>query len=322
MNMLTLIVPLKNRSAYTYRLMSHLNAIEFPYPVLLADGGNDTGLQNHLNDTSNYPNISYEYCRYPYDDSITTYHKKMANVVDKISTPFSVTIDNDDFVVTEGLNKAIEFLQNNPTYSSARGALTGFETNHYPNQHERKGNMYDLYPEDITGATSLERVIMQSNNWHGNWHPVLRTNHFIATNKIIAEVNPSNFRFTEQLMGFLNILWGNGNRDTYDFVLHQHNSPRIEGCANDFPNQNTWIQNDSWSCNFASMTDGIAIGISICDKVSIDSAREKFRQCYEQMYSKRVPNNIDLLKDKIQKSTHFYRNLNPLKHSIENIVND
>ena len=79
MSDLTIILPLKDRSKYTYRWMEYANQYYKDYKIIIADGGKDKDIQNHLSNYSNYKDLNYSYIRYPYDSDIKSYFEKISN---------------------------------------------------------------------------------------------------------------------------------------------------------------------------------------------------------------------------------------------------
>src|SRR3990167_4463603 len=123
---LTIILAIRDRPYYTRRSMSYANQLFLPFKILVADGGKDEQLQFHLCDTSNYPNIDYEYLRFPYDRTYVEFYHKMHSTLSKVSTPYSVLANDDDFYLTEGLLSAVDFLENNDDYHACAGQTTTF----------------------------------------------------------------------------------------------------------------------------------------------------------------------------------------------------
>ena len=320
---LTILITLKDRSSYTYRLMRHLNETKCPFKILLADGGADKNLEDNLRNRVNYPNVNYRYVRYPYDEDFPTYYSKMKNSALEVDTPYVLAIDNDDLICAEGVQKSIDFLKDNPNYVASRGALQGFSCDHIPGPNEYGAKMYSEFPDDITGDSACERIIDQSNHFHGNWHSVMYTNHLVATTTLIEEFNPTNLRFVEQLYGFLNVVWGNSNREEYDYLYHQHGTPRVDGGDNQFPAQDAWIVETDWPKNLAKMIDAITVGVIAQDNLhqaNINSVRSLITKHYREMYYKRVTNR-DLLDTKIDNSKDCYRSNDQLMLVVNQIKN-
>ena len=63
LNKLTIVLTLWHREAFTLRWMDYMNTIQCGYKILIADGGDDESLQNHLENYQNYPNLNYDYIK-------------------------------------------------------------------------------------------------------------------------------------------------------------------------------------------------------------------------------------------------------------------
>ncbi|MBL4861427.1 MAG: hypothetical protein JKY09_00205, partial [Crocinitomicaceae bacterium] len=66
--------------------MNYANKCCFPYKIIIADGG----LENEFVDVltpENYPNLDFEYLRYPYDQTYTHYFSKLVDAISKSQTP-------------------------------------------------------------------------------------------------------------------------------------------------------------------------------------------------------------------------------------------
>src|SRR5438132_11961673 len=120
-NELTILLTLKDRPLFTFRWMAYANSIRFPFKVLIADGGKDETVPKVLSDKTNFPNVNYEYVRYPYDQTYAEYYSKVVDALSRIETPFVALADNDDCFIGEGLKLAVEFLRVHPDYSACVG---------------------------------------------------------------------------------------------------------------------------------------------------------------------------------------------------------
>jgi glycosyltransferase domain-containing protein len=315
MNNVTILLPLKDRPQYTKRFLSHLNESVCPFEIIIADGGKDKEIQSILELPSNFPNLSYKYIRYPYDETMDDFYEKMANAVTEINTDLVMVMDNDDFIHIDGIHKCLEILQS-AQYSSARGRIDSM------NGH----NMYTKYPNSITGQTACDRLIDQTKHFHGNWHNVTRTNYVQACWSMINITKPQNMRFTEQLTGYLNVMWGDGYRGDFPWLIHDHGE-RIKtenGSLNShFPDQKTWIMSDYWLEEFNKMTEIIGVSIAEYDKIPIDDAMNIFTETYPY----KLPDLKDILYNRIAEAKDLGYNstrINKLFDTIKrnNITND
>ena len=87
---LTIVLTLKDRTAFTHRWLRYLNGISCPYPILIADGGDDADLEAHLRNGANYPQLRYDYVRYPVDEDYRRYYLKLADAIERVTTPVRV----------------------------------------------------------------------------------------------------------------------------------------------------------------------------------------------------------------------------------------
>lgn len=316
-NLLTIILILKDRTDYTRKVMSYLNGIPCPFKILIADGGKDKKIQATLESYNNYPNISYEYIRYPHDETLTEFHNKLEDVTKRVKTPYAMMADNDDQIVMEGIYKSIEFLENNPDYCCSRGSVISYGGGDFSG---RGINLYSDYLEDVTGSTAQERLLNMCSYYHANWHNVIRTNHLLATFKLLKIANSSDFRFSAQFPTFFNALWGNEHREDYEFLMHGAGSPRT---APPFPSQNKWIQKEGWIENFACLSEMVSVGLSAVDGIDIAVARDLFCNYYYMMYTSRVPHHLDILEQNIEASKSVNKSneeLTPLVEEIRGLI--
>ena len=281
----SVLLVLKNRSQHTHRLMNIWEQEKFPYKILIADGGNDKDLEQTLADKSNFPNVNYEYIKYPFDDSLKQFYAKMSDAVMRIDTDTVSVMDNDDNISIQGIEKCLEILKDD-SYSSARGLMSDTTGR----------NMYKQFPDSIIEETAAERMISQTKRFHGNWHNITRTNHIQAEWRSIEVVSPNNFRIVEQITGYLNTIWGNGYRGNFEWMSHG-SSERITtdsgNLQSHFPPQENWIMSDYWLEEFNKLTEVVGTAIAYKDGIDIDDAIDLFKNTY--------PLKLPALKDLLNK---------------------
>lgn len=292
-NTLSILLILCGRKNYTKRFMNYMNMVQCPYKIIIADGGQEE--LTWLTQVDTLTELDYEYHYFGPDKTLTEFHHKIATVVDYIDTPLTLCVDNDDFFFLSGVARDIEFLRTHPTYVSSRGSVDKFIVSGgcYGNITE-KGRLYKR--SSIIGETASERITEQSKLWHGAWHNIIRTKDLKCTAKITNVVNPSCFRFTEQIYGFLNSVSGNSNRDDYPYMLHQSNSPGIG--AQYFGDKRQWIKSDHWIKNMSKMITAIGTTISWSDEQGVGYGIDSF---YES-YLLKTPEMNDIIKPNLEKS--------------------
>ena len=183
---LTIVLTLKDRSAFTYRWMSYMNDIKCPYPILIADGGEDKLIKEKLTNYKNYSNLNYTYIRYPFDTNFSTFYKKIVDVINRVVTPYLLFADNDDFYLLDNIISFINFLDENLDFVSCGGQKISFslltDKNEIINAHYAK--MYIATSANLNRSvisdSGPERISYFMKNverydlW-GSWYMIHRT---------------------------------------------------------------------------------------------------------------------------------------------------
>jgi glycosyltransferase domain-containing protein len=187
LDVLTIILTIKDRSEFTFRWMQYMNDAKCPYKILVADGGADAFVELSLTEHNNYPNINYDYFRYPFDSDYSYYYKKLYDVIEKVKTPYVLLADNDDFFIFDEFPLYIEFLNNNIDYVSCSGshAILEILSKYNVILNQTKGDKYVINQylnkhRSIEHSAITDRVcyflenVDKDNLWMG-WYSIHRT---------------------------------------------------------------------------------------------------------------------------------------------------
>lgn len=184
-NRLTIILPLKDKPEFTRRWMRFMDDQSCPYQILIADGGADHGIEAELRESGNYPNLNYEYIRYPFDSEFKYFFKKLCNVCSKVDTDYILFADNDDFYDINYFNKYISFLDQRKDYVGIRGktALFWINSDEEIKLNSPKGDGYDAIGlsgesiEDSTYVGRIEKFLSEIEflDHFMNWYSINRT---------------------------------------------------------------------------------------------------------------------------------------------------
>jgi glycosyltransferase domain-containing protein len=183
---LTIILTLKGRDAFTHRWMEYMNGMRCPYKILLADGGDNLEIEAHLRNCNNYPNLDYEYIRYPFDATLDHYWNKLENLISRVETNYTLHADNDDFYLLDQIPALIAFLDEHSDYVAARGQLVNFEVFNSIWDHKNKqprGYRYDasvVHAPSIDSDCPITRINdlcqgMADYDYYSNWYSIART---------------------------------------------------------------------------------------------------------------------------------------------------
>jgi glycosyltransferase domain-containing protein len=188
---LTIMLTLKDREDFTYRWMRYFNDSYCPYKILIADGGDNMELELHLRNHSNYPNLEYEYIRYPFDSTLSDFYAKIVDVFSRVETDYLLQADNDDFYNFDIIPDLIKWLDMNEDYVGARGELVNFEVFNRQGISKSQvcGNKYNAYlvkAPSIDSEDYLERIKnlcegMSEYDYYSNWYSITRTDFLLKT---------------------------------------------------------------------------------------------------------------------------------------------
>ena len=121
------MLTLRGRHLHTLRWLWHANRIGFPYHVIIADGEIHPTIDRLLSNPATFPNLSFEYHRHC-DLSLSDFYKKCTETIQKVKTKYVMMSDNDDFLIISGIQRSIEYLDNEPEYVCAGGRIPNFST--------------------------------------------------------------------------------------------------------------------------------------------------------------------------------------------------
>ena len=299
---LTVLLTLKDRAEFTYRWMSYANSIRFPFQVLIADGGKDETVPQVLSDKTNFPNVNYEYIRYPYDVTYAQYYSKVVDALSHVKTPFAVTADNDDFFIVNGLRKAVQFLSRHPAYIACGGQCAFFWVAS-STLNEREGLLYgdqiewkcscDAQP--MTAETARERIRNQSLSASDpSYYHVKRTEELRRQFQILLDSNLKDLFLVEYLIAFLTAIAGKTKRLETLYIARQHDSPGSSGIAHE-EKFGDWFGRmlvQSWSDDFTKFVNITAVTLAETDGVSFDEARDWVIKSYRMFVTPALLSNI------------------------------
>ena len=300
---LTVLLTLKDRAAFTFRWMSYANRIALPFKVLIADGGADESVARILSDKGRFPDVEYEYLRYPYDSSYADYYAKAADALARVRTPFVVLADNDDFFVAEGLKESVDFLSGHHEYSACGGQCASFWV--APSADDPSSVVYGTRVEwKLSSSARSElaesarlRIHNQSLGANDVFYLVHRSGELAQQFRLVRDFNPSDLFLVEQLISNLTAVAGKIKELDTLYIARQMNSPGSSGGAHQ-REYGGWFARmllPTWSQDFTRFVEISAAALAKADDMPIDEAR----QCVIRSYRLSVAPSLlsDLLEE-------------------------
>ena len=159
---LTIILPLKGRPLFTIRYFLYMEAVKCPFKILIADGSLDEENKKVIDENKHrWPNVSFEYYRFPPDNTLLDFQKKMIGILGKVTTPYVMWNSNDDFYVIDTMLECVKFLE-----GDVKQEYVGFGGNHYRFIAINKIKKINLIKNDFaaynfTQNSAFERILDQ-----------------------------------------------------------------------------------------------------------------------------------------------------------------
>lgn len=207
-----------------------MNDVRCPYRILIADGGEDIAIEQHLRNHKHYPNLDYEYIRYPYDTTIDDYLMKLENVISRVNSEYLLNADNDDFYLLERIPEILAFLDMHRDYVGARGQLvnlTLFRSGELSKYTD--GEHYEAVANDVPSIESdspYERVEalcsgMKKYDYYANWYSVFRAASFQKVWKSLVTLSIKEMIVMEMLTHVMMLMVGKIKVIPFFFYIRQ-----------------------------------------------------------------------------------------------------
>ena len=285
---LTILLTLKDRADYTFRWLAYAQQTRLPFKVLIADGGADESVPRALSDKSRFPDVDYDYLRFPYDASYSDYYAKIVGALDRVRTPYVVMADNDDFFFARALRQSVEFLATHPDYVACGGYSAVFWVDSLPGNAERRSYADHVQWKCSSELRSIEaqgaddRVRELACSYADAFYDVKRTSDARNGFAAVLKLDPSDLFLVELLVQFLSAIAGKIKRLDTLHIARQHDSPDSSGGSHE-RQHGDWLGRmlvDSWSREFMQFLDATAGALSVAEGIPVEIAREHIRSAY------------------------------------------
>ena len=298
---LTIVLTLKDRAAFTLRWMSYANRVALPFKVLIADGGADESVPKMLSDRTRFPNVDYEYVRYPYDATYSVYYAKLADALARVRTPYAALADNDDFFIVEGLRRSVEFLEANADYVACGGQCAAFwitaagdtdqDRRLYGGTVEWK---YSNNEATVSATSARERIRQQSLGINDVFYNVFRVDSLRQQFERLKKFDPKDLFLMEQLVTYLSAIAGRIKQLDTLYIARQQNSPHTSGGVHQEGAGDWWgrMLAPTWSADFTRFVDITSSELSVADGIPIEEARDCIVRSYRLLVAPSLLSNI------------------------------
>ena len=254
--LLTIVLPIRDRLQFTSRWMRYMN------------GGKDPECEKLLSDLKNFPQVCYEYIRYPYDSSYGHYYEKVADAIARVKTPYVVMADDDDFFLIEGLHRAILFLEKNKCFVGYAGQ-TGLV--YSKNQiHFKKNAIFNIDSE-----SPLIRLTHHFKYFSLNFYNVYQLEILKKCFTALIDIQPHDLNLAEILLGCMSTVSGKLGFGDFAYLLRDV-SHEESTSFNTLPYLDKMFQR-TWSEDLYGIIDYVATSIP-CENATRDEVQYVMRE--------------------------------------------
>lgn len=240
---LTLLVYLKDRASFTKRLCDYFHLIKYLCHVFFADGSLEDENEKIIASFKD-ANFSYTYHRYPKDLTFTDFYAKVADAASKITTPYAMTFDNDNFPIVNSQLKAVEFLETHGDYVACNGYFLPFHISpdsskpYGKNFFIEKNHRYFLYHFNTPKLQRneddfIDRMINSFLYYYPLYYSVFRTDVFKNNAMYTREMNYQDIFVHEFAQNCFTLIQGKIHQLDDIFFLQQQGSSQC--CAHQPP---------------------------------------------------------------------------------------
>ncbi len=283
---LTILLALKDRVPFTHRWLSYAAVANLPCRILVADGGAEDGVAQAVA-ARRAAGLDIEYVRYPFDETYAHYYAKLADALSRVTTPFVVFADNDDFFIKDGLTQSVEFLQQHPEHVACGGRCAMFWVTDagataggdalYGRSVEWKYSSL-LFSDVADSATGRLRDRSRDDVFYSVHRTHLLRRHF----DVIRDFSPRDLFLMDETVMFLTAIAGKTRQLDRLYIARQQDSPGSTGGAHE-ARFGDWFDRmlvPTWSEDFARFADVTSAALAQADGLSLEDARREVTACY------------------------------------------
>lgn len=322
----TLLLAVKDRLPLAHRWMRFMDQEQCPYRIIVADGSLDNDSGRFFANTSDFPNLAYEYIRFAPDKNYSDFFRKVSTALDLVDTPYVLMADDDDFYCLEGIRTAMGFLDEHPDFVCARGSYLGFsvETSGHGEEVTGAHTVYGemrfkgaIYPSTtIAEDTSAGRMAANFSRWTPTWYSIHRTDIWRACWNEVAALNLMNIFLFEHTLTAMVAARGKIFAGQYPYYYRQVDGSYVTSSQEAKNRNGDWFDqmlSEYWSADYAAFVNLVSTDIANRDGISKDAAITLVNASYRNYYGPNVASVLSVRRGAAEeKMARFYWRLRSL----------
>lgn len=210
MNLVTLIIPTYNRPDFLQRILNYYNKSGVKFKIIIADSSKHPVKKLNRKIVLSYPKLNILYLDKFSPDLVS--HHKFAKMVEFVKTKYCVFCADDDFIIPNGIEEAVDFLEKYSDYSAAHGSYIYFYI--HKTLTGKKTLWWNfIYPyKSITYEKPVDRLIAHPTDCQQVLWAVRRTDIVKKSYKEFLKFKVDPLLFGERLPDVLTVIFGKMKR--------------------------------------------------------------------------------------------------------------
>lgn len=308
--MLTILIPTMNRSDFIIRQLEYYAQSGYKHWISIGDSSDARHLKTTKEALKKFSGqLKIIYYEYPgFNDS-----QCLKKLIETTQTPYAVYAADDDFLVPEGLEKSVAFLERNPDYSCAHGSACMLSLGN-SGPYGKICALWDYDLPVLNQDRACERLLEHMGHYtvalfcvhrSGIWRKMFQ-NTVVLDRSFAGEILP----------GCLSAIYGKSVKiDGLYLIRHVHDRNYS------LPDVFDWITSPGWSSSYRDYSNCLIEELSNHDGISPDVAGKAVKQAnwlylntFSNIQYKHEFIKSAQLKSKLKKSVFLQNYLLPLWH--------
>ena len=255
MELLTLIIPTRNRPRFLERALEYYGRQRLRCPVLVVDSSDERLERAAASAPSMGNGVEVRWREAPPRTSLTD---KLAQVAGMIETPYVVIGSDDDFFVPQALAQAVTFLEAHQDYSAAHGTAALFAL--------RSGTVHgpiawvsEYRQRTLQASRPSRRLLAHLRSYMTTWYSVQRTADWREHVRSAARLELDAY-FSEVLQSGLSVVCGRIKKLKGLYMARQaHGDQETNRSPQDFFE---WFAGPRWAEQCRRVRDRLALSLT------------------------------------------------------------
>ncbi|MDP3792393.1 MAG: TIGR00180 family glycosyltransferase [bacterium] len=279
-----IFIPTMNRVDFVIRQLRYYASVQCPHTIYIGDSSpkeDSEKINSEIKKLGNKIKAKYYY--------IPGYNSWQAHnyLVSKIEEKYTCYSGDDDYQIPRSITKCIEFLENNPEYTSASGGAVSFRLQNGSLHGELK-RLADYPRQQIENNIASERIIRFFNNYYVTHFSVNRS-------EVMKKCWQSAENITDPMFGAeilptsLPLIYGKSKiLDCLGFVRQIHDQ------RSSVPSIFDWITNLEWPSSYSLFEKITSKELATKDNISIEDATKVIRKSFWDYLQKYLSKHYEI----------------------------